>query len=272
PTFDLIPAYSNRVTRNAFMQMFGVQPSKWEEAGKTVNTILEHFDQMLPETQRLPAKLAGLKLLGLFQAMRGACPAHSNADLFCRMEEAARAGFLSGTEVNLTALHFALGGYLSTDFLVGTAVHNLLSRPELLKFYLQGDAAVRRQALEELKRFDAPFQMADRFAAADTTLGGVTIPAGSMVTVVFGSANRDTAVFGSTADDLDLTRKIAAGTNYVFGRGIHYCIGADMVADLAPAAIDTLLEGVAGLDLTAHVPQRYQDPYYRAFSHLQLKR
>ena len=270
--FDLVPEYSNRVTRNAFMRMFGIPPAQWESAGKSIDTILEHFDQMLPEPQRAPAKLAGLKLLFLFQSLRSRCPAHGAADLLCRMDEAARTGVLEGREVNLTALHFALGGYLSTDFLVGTAVHNLLSRPALLRQYLDAGKAGRRRALEELKRFDAPFQMADRFAAEETLLGGVTIPAGAMVTVVYGSANRDPAVFGSTADELDLGRNIAPGTNYVFGHGVHHCIGAGMADDMAPAAIDTLLDGLPKLSLTSKEPRRYQDPYYRAFSFLQLHR
>jgi cytochrome P450 len=174
------------------------------------------------------------------------------------------------TEVRETALHFALGGYLSTQFLIGTGVYNLLSTPEAMSRYRAAGPVERCAAIEEMKRFDAPFQLADRYAAIPTRLGPCDIPAGARVTVVFGSANRDERIFGADAHQFRIDRAIDPRQNYVFGHGIHTCIGAPMVAAVAPVVFATLIEAMPDLALTGSMPQRVFDPYYRAFASLDL--
>lgn len=271
PGFDLITQYSNRVTRNVFMQMFGLPEKEWASVGDTVNTILLHYDQMLPAWKRLPAALANAALGTYFNNAQSRCPAYGDTrEFLCQMAQAARGGQLKEAEVTATATHFALGGYLSTDFLVGTSIHNLLSRPKALAAFRAADAQGKLRAIEELKRFDSPFQMADRFAALDTTLGGVEIPAGARVTLVYGAANRDERVFGPSADELDIARDIPAGTNFVFGHGIHHCIGEPMVEKVAPVAIELMLAALPTLPAGGY-SERYEDPYFRAFSRLQMR-
>ncbi|MEV6162414.1 cytochrome P450 [Streptomyces sp. NPDC052052] len=63
-----------------------------------------------------------------------------------------------------------------------------------------------------------------RYAAADTEVGGVTIPAGSVVLADCGRANRDPEVFPSRQLD-DLFAPLEAPT-LSFGAGPHYCMGA----------------------------------------------
>ena len=273
--FDAIPAYTNRVARNVFMTMFGIPPREWNVVGAAVNTVLNAYDPMLPAWRRLPAAAASGVLLTYFLARQAGCPAHpTSAELFCQMQTTGINEGMVSEEVRQTALHFALGGYLSTDFLIGTGLHNLLTQPAALADYRRLDAAGRLNAIEEMKRFDAPFQMADRFAAADTVLGGVTIPAGAMVTVVYGSANRDPEVFGKDADSFDMARRFTLSSNCVFGHGIHRCIGAPLVAEVVPVAFDTLVDALPGLALaepTLSSPLRVTDPYFRGFSSLHLR-
>ncbi|MFC9619285.1 cytochrome P450 [Streptomyces sp. NPDC056930] len=63
-----------------------------------------------------------------------------------------------------------------------------------------------------------------RHAAADTEVGGVTIPAGSVVLADCGMANRDPDVFPARQFD-DLFAPLEAPT-LSFGAGPHYCLGA----------------------------------------------
>ncbi len=271
--FDLISQYSNLVTRNVFMTMFGIPRSEWEGIGRLVDTILNSYDQMLPWPRRLPAAAASASLLAYFLGRQIGCPAvPTSPELLCQMQSRGVQAGMTGDEVRQTALHFALGGYLSTDFLIGTGIHNLLSQPGAMAAYRSASAVDRLNAIEEMKRFDAPFQMADRYAAEDTQLGGCQIPAGAMVTVVYGSANRDESVFGGDAGVFDIARNPLAGANYVFGHGIHYCIGAPMVAMVAPAVFDALIQAMPQLALAGSAPERVTDPYFRAFSSLQLSK
>jgi len=62
-----------------------------------------------------------------------------------------------------------------------------------------------------------------RIASRDVTYGGVTLPAGSDVRVLFAAANRDPAVFADP-DRFDPARDNSAALS--FSQGIHFCPGA----------------------------------------------
>jgi cytochrome P450 len=264
-SFDLVSGYTRRVTRNAFMQMFGIPPADWNELGQWIDAILGAHDEMLPLAAQAQGAQPSAALLMYFIERSARCPVHASyGELFYQMTQAVQHGLLKPAELVNTAIHFALGGYLSTDFLVGSAVQRLLAGDRAA--FLAADAAGQLATIEEIGRLDAPFQLADRFAAADTELGGCHIPAGARVTVVYGSANRDEAVFGNDADQFDPGRVVPDGSRTTFGHGIHYCIGAPMARQVAPLAVQLLLQQLPGL--ATQGGERYRDPYFRGFHQL----
>jgi cytochrome P450 len=87
-----------------------------------------------------------------------------------------------------------------------------------------------------------------RRTAAPIELGGVTIPAGAVLAVSIGSANRDPAVHPDGLDaDLDLP--LAAPT-LAFSAGPHYCIGAWRVRLEMRESLRRLATALPGLRLT----------------------
>jgi Cytochrome P450 len=80
-------------------------------------------------------------------------------------------------------------------------------------------------AVEELLRWDTPAQMFERWVLSDIVVAGVPIPRGAEVALLFGSANRDPAVFADP-DRLDLGRD--PNPHISFGAGIHFCLGAPL--------------------------------------------
>ncbi|MEV4944273.1 cytochrome P450 [Streptomyces sp. NPDC053755] len=104
-------------------------------------------------------------------------------------------------------------------------------------------------AVEELLRYDTPLQMFERWVLDDIEIGGQVIPRGSEVALLFGSANRDPARFGPTADVLDLSR--ADNPHITFGAGIHYCLGAPLARLELTAVFGELLRRAPGLRLAA---------------------
>ncbi|MEU9863076.1 cytochrome P450 [Streptomyces sp. NPDC047971] len=101
----------------------------------------------------------------------------------------------------------------------------LLRHPEQLAALRRDPDGMLSTAVEELLRYDTPLQMFERWVLDDIEVGGVPIPRGSEVALLFGSANRDPARFASP-DVLDLTRK--DNPHITFGAGIHYCLGAPL--------------------------------------------
>jgi cytochrome P450 len=95
-------------------------------------------------------------------------------------------------------------------------------------------------AFEELLRYEAPSQYQLRYSTHDVTLHGTTIPAGSIVMLINGSATRDERAFADP-DRFDIDR-IPTGHNINFGYGIHSCLGAALARMEGQIALDVMLD------------------------------
>jgi cytochrome P450 len=85
------------------------------------------------------------------------------------------------------------------------------------------DPATIGGAVEEILRFQPPSQYQGRFAVADVSFEGDTIPAGSPTLLLTGAATRDPRAF-ERADEFDISR--GGHTTLAFGYGAHSCLGA----------------------------------------------
>jgi cytochrome P450 len=118
-------------------------------------------------------------------------------------------------------------------------------------------------------RYDAPAQLVDRYVVENVTLpSGATLQRGDAISAVLGSANHDPGAF-SHPDVFDITatrRNMHMG----FGDGVHFCIGAPLARQVAPAAIAALLDALPTIEL-AGIPQWQTDPYLRGLNSLPLQ-
>jgi cytochrome P450 len=102
------------------------------------------------------------------------------------------------------------------------------------------------RAVEETLRLDPPVLGMFRRARADVEIDGVTIPAGSMVFALIGAANRDPAAL----PELHLFDADHTGPPHLaFGRGVHFCLGAQVAKMEARVAIAAALSRLPGLRL-----------------------
>jgi cytochrome P450 len=87
---------------------------------------------------------------------------------------------------------------------------------------LRADRSLMRQAIEEGLRWEPPLTGIARTATRDTELCGVRVPAGAVVSVCLGSANRDETRWPD-ADRFDLFRE--PKQHLAFAYGAHTCLG-----------------------------------------------
>ncbi|MUM22550.1 cytochrome P450 [Mycobacterium sp. CBMA271] len=127
----------------------------------------------------------------------------------------------------------------STAGLMGNAVRILGENPDL-QHRIREDRALLPTLLEETLRLESPFRGHHRHVLADTSLGGVELPAGSHLTLMWGAANRDPAVF-EDPDALRLDRP-SPRSHITFGKGLHFCVGAALARLEARTAINLLLD------------------------------
>src|SRR5580698_23334 len=103
----------------------------------------------------------------------------------------------------------------------GNLLFGLLGDPAQLDA-VRADRGLVPAAIEEALRWETPALTVARTATADLELGGVRIPAGALVAVSLGAANRDPAVYPDP-DAFDIFRENKQHMS--FGDGPHTCIG-----------------------------------------------
>ncbi|MBC8364652.1 MAG: cytochrome P450 [Actinobacteria bacterium] len=90
---------------------------------------------------------------------------------------------------------------------------------------LVDDPTTIPHAVEEMLRWETPVTSVARITTSDTELSGCPIAAGTLVSVMIGSANTDEAAW-EDVDEVDFDR--AANKHLAFGGGVHRCLGSHL--------------------------------------------
>ncbi|MGI9331784.1 MAG: cytochrome P450 [Gammaproteobacteria bacterium] len=129
-------------------------------------------------------------------------------------------------------------GHETTTNLIGNGVNALLERPHALA-RLRANPELLTTAVDELLRFESSNQLGNRRALCDLCIGGKALPAGALITLCIGAANRDPAQFPD-ADELVLARQ--PNRHLAFAAGIHTCAGVALARMEARIAIGRLIQ------------------------------
>ncbi len=126
--------------------------------------------------------------------------------------------------VHLASFLFAAGQETTAKLM--TAGLRVLAENPRIQQELREDTDRIGSFVEECLRLEAPVKTDFRLACQATTLGGVEVPAGSMVMVLPGAANRDPSRFDDPGEFV-LDRPNAR-EHISFARGIHTCPGGPL--------------------------------------------
>lgn len=146
-------------------------------------------------------------------------------------------------DVNALSIHLQ-GLMLGGDHAVGAhlayVLAELAQRPDMQQ-ELRADPAKALHFVHETLRIDPPLPWLFRLCEVDTTVGGVDIPAGSVMVVAISSANRDAAVFPDP-DHFSVDRSNLSREFMSMGRGSHRCVGEPLAVAVAGVVIERMLD------------------------------
>jgi cytochrome P450 len=167
---------------------------------------------------------------------------------------------LTDREIDSFVLLLLAAGSGTTWKQMGTTLTALLQRPDMLEAVRQ-DRSLLRPAIEESVRWMPTDPMFSRWVVRDTELGGVKLPAGSVVHMNLGAANRDPKRW-ENPDEYDIFRPMRP--NLGFGQGAHICLGMHLARAEITVAIDALLDRLPNLRLDPDAePPRFIGLYER---------
>lgn len=148
---------------------------------------------------------------------------------------------LSDDEIVSIVRQLLVAGNETTTNLLTQAMVRFHDEPEWWG-RMRDDPSIIPNVVEELLRIITPSGVNQRKTTRPVTLGGVTIPAGENVLVVYLSANHDERVFPDP-ERFDPTRP-NHGDHFAFGRGIHFCPGASLARMEARIALEELTQAI----------------------------
>jgi cytochrome P450 len=163
-----------------------------------------------------------------------------------------RGDHLSNSEIVRTIQLLFAAGHETTLSAIGTGARVLADRPEIARrVALESEFAAA--FAEEVVRQFPPVQYVPRVAIEDIEIGGVTVPAGTVIVVLLAAANLDPGRYDSpeaftpTRDD---QRHLS------FGSGIHHCIGAPLARMETRVSMQALARRLENPRLSPTAPTR----------------
>src|SRR5262245_23091340 len=160
----------------------------------------------------------------------------------------ANPGDLTYREVESIVYGLSFAGHEAVTNLLCNCLTCLLPRRDAWD-ELRADPSLIPNAVEEVLRFDSSQVSWRRITTFDTRLGGFDVPKGTRILLNFAAANRQPDAFAEP-DAFDVHRSNAA-RHISFGKGIHYCLGANLAKLEAQLVLAALAERTPSLRLVA---------------------
>jgi len=129
-------------------------------------------------------------------------------------------------------------GNETTGRLIGWLAKVLAEHPDQRRQIVE-DRSLIPKAVDETLRFEPTGPHTARYVMHDVDYYGTTVPGGSAILMLIGSANRDERRYDD-ADVFDVHRD--NGQHLTFGYGLHYCLGANLARLEGRVALDELLD------------------------------
>jgi cytochrome P450 len=128
-------------------------------------------------------------------------------------------------------------GNETTGRLIGWLAKVLAEHPNQRREVV-GDRSLLPRVVDETLRFEPTGPHVARYMASNFEAYGQTVPAGSAMLLLFGAANRDPQRYADP-DTFDIHRDNIS--HLTFGKGLHYCLGANLARIEGRVALDELL-------------------------------
>ncbi|OBA70086.1 cytochrome [Mycobacterium sp. 1554424.7] len=167
---------------------------------------------------------------------------HPSDDLMTQLlnaevEDDGGARRLTRIEVLQYTSMIAGAGNETTTRLIGF-LGQLLAEHPAQRRQIVADPSLIPMAIEETLRYEAPSPVQARYVAREVECHGATVPEGSIMLLLNGSANRDERRYPD-ADKFDIHR---GDTHLSFGHGLHFCMGSALARMQARVALEEVIK------------------------------
>ena len=264
---DLPPDFAVPLPAIAVSELVGLPATERVQFREWTNQYLEFLGPGGLDVGVMRRSQAGLmSLRGWLSDLLEERRANPTGDVLSSLVAADEAGDVMSTDELLsTCVDLVSGGDDTTTNMLGNGMKALLDHPDQLEL-LRDDPSLMKNAVEELVRYECPFQMVFRLTTTDVEMNGTVIPEGQVVRLILGAANRDPTQF-ENPDSIDIRRDHIRHLG--FGFGTHYCVGQVLARSELQVSFERLIERLPNVRLAGE-PVRLPSVGPRGFTSLPL--
>jgi cytochrome P450 len=237
-SIDWVSAMANRLPMTLVSRLIGLPPVDMEWLVTGAYATAQMLDGAITPDQLKKAIASATELAGYLANQFAAARKDPGENLLGDFARHCNAGDLRAETAVIMLIQLVSAGGESTAGLLGSSAL-MLARREDIANQLRDNIDLLPSFIEEVVRLESPFRGHYRHVLSDTTLGGVDLPGGSHLLLMWGSANRDPAAF-EAPDELRLDRP-SGRAHLGFGRGDHFCVGAALARLETRIALTRLL-------------------------------
>ena len=273
---DLIEDFASAIPVEVIGNLLGVPHAEREPLRGWSLAILGALEPSLAPQQEALGNQSVTEFLAYLRelvAQRRQHPGDPEHDVLTRLIQGEENGdTLSEVELLHNCVFLLNAGHETTTNLIGNALIGLQEWPqERLRLLTDLQAAANEEAqsqvlglaVDEFLRFESSNQLSNRRTLQATQVNGVDLPAGALLTLCIGAANRDPAVY-ENPEQLDLRR--TGNKHLAFGFGVHQCAGLSLARLEGRIAIGRFLQRFPCYQLT-QAPVRGGRARFRGFLH-----
>jgi cytochrome P450 len=265
-SFDYVAEFAGKLPMDVISELMGVPEPDRARIRALADGVMHREDGVAD----VPASAmqASAELLTYYAEMVNQRRKKPSEDLTSALLEAEIDGDrLNDSEIMAFLFLMVVAGNETTTKLLANAAYWGWKNPDQLATVFADHSRIPLW-VEETLRYDTSSQILARSVAQDITMYDTTIPAGDVLLLLPGSANRDDRVFDEP-DDYRIGREI--GSKLVsFGSGAHFCLGAHLARMEACVALEELFKRIRGYQVDESNSVRVHSSNVRGFAHLPI--
>ena len=264
--FDVIADFAGLLPMAVISELLGV-PEADRAVLRTWADLLVHREEGVRDVPS-EGKQAFVNIRSYFTDLVADLRAHPNEGLLSALLEMERDGngLEEGELLSVCNLMITAGNETTTK-LLANALYWLSENPSQREV-VHNDSSQIEAWIEETLRYDNSTQMLARLMTEETRIHDHVIPAGGLVLLLVGSANRDEAVFPN-ADQYQIGRDTSQMLS--FGKGMHFCLGASLARLEARVAFEEWWKRFPNYELEMESAERVHSVNVRGFSRLPVR-
>jgi cytochrome P450 len=242
---DMVGDFCGPIPNTVISRITGIPAKENDEVRfrELARDVISGISPLLDDDARNKAENAIVELSGWVRELAEERKAHPQEDLISDLlQKHGNESPATLEEIILVITGLVAAGSETTSMGTTMALRTLYRNPEEMA-KLRADRTLMPNAVRELLRYDFGSGGLPRYAIEDFELRGQQIRKGQPLFLSFTGAHRDPEVF-QDPDRFDIRRDTKDLT--IFGRGPHYCIGANLaqleMGIMLDAALDVLPE------------------------------